>query len=343
MKPWRAVLAFIAVAVSMWAASAPARAADNCAAYAHRKITLVVPFKPGGGYDAYARLLAPVLQETTGSRVVVTNITGANGVSGMKAVASAPTDNFTLGVFDLRDLLAARLTDATLPAVQDFVALGSFGSTAGVWAARQSTAHLLDGRGALTFGVSTGILARVLLPAMLLEREVRLVRGYAGSTERWLALLRGEVDLTDGSEDSIARYVSTSPGTAGVLVLADHPLAQFPGAPYLAGPGGVVDERTRMLAPLARRERMELAALCAELATSVRTIAIARSVDPAARRCIESAVGEALFSPALREAAARQKAPLEPQRGTEVRESLLRMEQAMKRREPLLKRLAAGS
>lgn len=265
----------VALALLAAACASPALAApDNACTpvLARKKITIVVPFKPGGGNDAYARLLAPVLQEQTGGRVVVTNLPGANGMLGVRAVAAAGADSITLGVFDLRDLLGARLSDPTVPPVSAFVPLGTFGGSHGLWAAKQPTARLLEGNQPLAFGASTGMVPRVLLPAMLLGREVRLVRGYGGLAERWLAVLRGEVDATDGSDDSIARFVASAPGTAPLLALTNGPLAGFPDTPYLAGPGGLVDLRTRGMDATARRNRMELAELAAELSTSARTV-----------------------------------------------------------------------
>lgn len=320
-----------------------AQAAPNCPdVLARRKLTLVVPFKPGGGYDAYARLLAPVLQEQTGARVVVTNLAGANGTLGVRAVAAAAPDSATLGVFDLRDVIAARLSDPAVPSAGEFVALGSFGSTTGVWAARQANANLLGADKPIAVGMSTGFVPRVLLPAMLLGREVRPVRGFGGFGERWLAMLRGEVDITDGSNDTVARYVAAEPATLPLLVISAGPRV-FPGTPYLAGPGGLVDQRTRSLDAATRRQQMELAELAADLSESQRAVVIARSAQPALRECLEAAVERALFSPALRDAAQRQKAPLDPLRAVAVRAQVARIEQVTASHQVLLKRLAAGS
>jgi hypothetical protein len=335
----RAAFAALAAAI----ACTPAQAADECTqALARRKVTIVVPFKPGGGYDLYARLLAPVLQEQTGARVAVTNIAGGNGLTGMRAIEQAAADSATLGVFDLRDTIGARMTDPAQPAASDFVPLGSFGSTVGMWAGREAAAALVRGSQPITAGVSTGYVPRVLLPAMLMGREVKGVRGFGGFTERWLAMLRGDVDIVDGSNDSIARSIASAPGTMPLMVMSVGPSAVAPGTPYLAGPGGVVDERTRALDAATRKQRMELAELSAYLSESQRTVVIGRRAQPVLRQCLEAAVERALFSPQLRDAAQRQKAALEPMRAVAVRAQLSRVEQAMKAHEALLRRLAAA-
>lgn len=334
--------AVLALAVlSAVAAAAPAAAAANCAAvFARKKVTLLVPFKPGGGFDAYARMLAPILQEQTGGRVSVVNMPGANGTIAIRAVAAAPADGLTLGAFDLRDLVAARLSDPTLPAPTEFTALGSLGTVSGVWAAREGGATL-EGTAPLVVGLSTGAVPRVLLPAMLLEREVRIVRGFGGLSDRWLGLLRGDVDIVDGSHDSVARLLAGSPGTRSLLALSTGPVAQHPGTPHLAGQDGLVAQRSSRLDAAARRNRMELASLAAELSASERTVTVSAKVPAATRACLEQAVERAIHSDALRDAAAQQKLVLEPTRAAVVRQQLARIESAVARNLPLLKRLAA--
>ena len=61
-----------------------------------RPIRLVIGWPPGGGVDAFGRLLAPALAERLGQPVVIDNIGGAAGRLGSAAVARAPADGLTL-------------------------------------------------------------------------------------------------------------------------------------------------------------------------------------------------------------------------------------------------------
>ena len=68
----------------------------NAAEYPSRVITLVVPFPPGGGVDAMARVVAGKLSAAFKQQVIVDNRGGAGGVLGTRAVAHAEPDGYTL-------------------------------------------------------------------------------------------------------------------------------------------------------------------------------------------------------------------------------------------------------
>ncbi len=61
----------------------------------NRTITLIVPFAPGGGIDASARLQALVLGEILGQTIVVENVGAAAGTIGSGRVAKATPDGYT--------------------------------------------------------------------------------------------------------------------------------------------------------------------------------------------------------------------------------------------------------
>jgi len=79
------MLATMLVAMSAAAADYPARA-----------VTLVVPYPPGGGVDAMARVVDAKLSEAMHAQFVVDNRSGAGGTIGTRAVAQAAPDGYTL-------------------------------------------------------------------------------------------------------------------------------------------------------------------------------------------------------------------------------------------------------
>ena len=83
-----AVLAAFACAI----AAGGARADD----YPSRVVTLVVPYPPGGGVDAMARVVAQKLSDAFHQQVIVDNKAGAGGTLGTRFVAHAAPDGYTL-------------------------------------------------------------------------------------------------------------------------------------------------------------------------------------------------------------------------------------------------------
>ena len=76
--------------------------APPAAAWPDRAITIVYPYAPGS--DGHARALAEAFSREFGQPVVVENRDGASGVIGMRFVAGAPPDGYTLGLTPMTPL-----------------------------------------------------------------------------------------------------------------------------------------------------------------------------------------------------------------------------------------------
>src|SRR4051812_46453225 len=61
-----------------------------------RPVRVVVPSSPGGGTDAFGRILAQALTEQTGQSFVVDNKPGASGNIGADLVAKSEPDGYTI-------------------------------------------------------------------------------------------------------------------------------------------------------------------------------------------------------------------------------------------------------
>src|ERR1700751_3083732 len=68
----------------------------NAQAYPTRPITLIVPFPPGGGADAIARIVVERMRASLGQPIVIEIVAGANGSIGTGRVARATPDGYTL-------------------------------------------------------------------------------------------------------------------------------------------------------------------------------------------------------------------------------------------------------
>jgi tripartite-type tricarboxylate transporter receptor subunit TctC len=88
----------LAGGAAMGAALALGRTSARAEAYPARPVTLICPWGAGGGTDATARIVAAVLEKELKQPFNVVNRTGGSGVVGHAAIATAPTDGYTIGI-----------------------------------------------------------------------------------------------------------------------------------------------------------------------------------------------------------------------------------------------------
>src|SRR5262245_64755781 len=89
MPRWTIVLALGAAAALGFALPAAAQT------YPARTISLIVPYPPGGGVDAMARVVAEKLSAALGQQVIVDNRAGGSGLVGTRAAVRSAPDGYT--------------------------------------------------------------------------------------------------------------------------------------------------------------------------------------------------------------------------------------------------------
>jgi tripartite-type tricarboxylate transporter receptor subunit TctC len=82
------------------------------AAFSGENVDFVVPYEPGGGYDAYARALAPYLEECLDATVVVRNEPGAGGLVATNKTAAAGADEARFQIVNTVGLVSAQIAGA---------------------------------------------------------------------------------------------------------------------------------------------------------------------------------------------------------------------------------------
>ena len=85
-----------AVALTL-AAALQATSGHAQSTFPQRDITFIVPWNAGGSNDVAARALDPILREQ-GIKIVIENVVGATGSIGMRRIASAAPDGYTIGM-----------------------------------------------------------------------------------------------------------------------------------------------------------------------------------------------------------------------------------------------------
>lgn len=67
--------------------------------YPDKPIRFLLPYSPGGSYDAIARMFGQALSERWGQQIVIDNRPGAAGRIGTEAVAKSAPDGYTISMF----------------------------------------------------------------------------------------------------------------------------------------------------------------------------------------------------------------------------------------------------
>lgn len=306
----------------------------------------IVPTRPGGGYDAYSRLLQPFVERALAVRILIENRPEAGGIVGAAAVRDAEPDGRTLGLINASGLLAANAVDARVapdPA-NDFRILASVvanhvvmftGRDSGIG----SLADLLEAaqQRPIVAGVrdagSTSFYS-VPVTAELLAFDYQLVTGYVGSAARTLAAMRGEVDVVFGHFDSVQDQVQAGE----LLPLLQLTLAEGSGveAPKLGGPAGMARQRAdrsgRSLA-----EADDAAAALSAIVGAGRLVVAPKSLPEPLAACLDTTLAQILDSDELAAAAARAQLGIAPLDGAAARREVLAAEAALPRFEPLIR------
>jgi tripartite-type tricarboxylate transporter receptor subunit TctC len=170
--------------------------------YRGRSISVIVGYGPGGGYDAYARLLARHMGRHIPGRpsLVAQNMPGAGGLKATQYLYEvAPKDGTAFGTVARGQPLAPLLGNAGFDALR-FTWIGSVsdeaslcltwqGSKARTWQDLLSQETLFAGEGP---GSDPDMFAMAL--NRILGARIKLITGFHSTREMTLALQRGEVE-----------------------------------------------------------------------------------------------------------------------------------------------------
>ena len=206
------------IALAAVMAAFPLAAAAQ-ASFAGKTITVIVGYKPGGGYDATARLLARHLPDHIPGKptVIVQNMPGGNSIIAANYMYNvAKPDGLTIGTFN-RNLPIAQLTgvQGVKYDMRKFGWIGSAANETTILAIRSELPYrnfdeLRKAKERIVIG-STGPGANThdfpLLLKDLLGLNFKIVSGYSSSADIMLAVERKEVDGRAGSYSSLRPFI----------------------------------------------------------------------------------------------------------------------------------------
>jgi tripartite-type tricarboxylate transporter receptor subunit TctC len=177
----------------------PVAAQDVEGFYKGKTVRIIVGFSAGGGYDHYARVLSRHIGRHIPGQpnVIVQNMPGAASLNSVRYVATAaPIDGTVINAFNPGLITQSVTVPQKIGA--NFLDFAWLGSVCHTWNGTgiKDWPDLLK-RPQVNFGV-TGVGTASYIDSKMLSDlfgvHVRQVTGYPGSTEKRIAIERGELD-----------------------------------------------------------------------------------------------------------------------------------------------------
>lgn len=283
-----------------------------------KTINLVVPFDAGGGYDSYARQLAPELATKLDAKVVVINKPGAGGLLATNEVWNAKPDGTTIVMFNTVGHLGSAMAEAD--GVQydpeKFDYIGRISSEPDVIVAGNASPHkdfdsFLSATKPVRFAATGPGSNEYVTPVVLEEifgMKNEVVTGFASSNEAYLSVLSGDVDAHSRSLGSQLPGIAAGDAKP-ILVLGSQPVEELEGIPTLMD---VVPEG----------ETRPIAEAHAALMESGRTLAAPPETDPAILEQLRTAFEEVVTDEAFIAAADQAGRPVSFASGTDVESTI---------------------
>ncbi|HET7679223.1 MAG TPA: tripartite tricarboxylate transporter substrate-binding protein [Xanthobacteraceae bacterium] len=312
LKTWRALLIVVGVLPAL---AQPAEAQEPF--FKDKTIRVIVGSAPGGGYDAYARLVSDHMRRHIpgNPQIVVQNMPGAGSLVAMNHIANvAPRDGMVLG--------AVNAAMTTLPLLKPDQAkfdprkMNWIGSTlrefhiglvrsdspVKVMADTQKTEIPVAGTGGSTSTYP-------VITNAILNTKFKVVHGYQGTAQGMLAMERGEVDGVIGITWASIKATQAAALRDGKLqVLAQFALRKHPELPNVP-----------LVLELAKTPEDQAAMRLVFSAQEVgRPWVVPEGVPAQTVAILRKAFDDTMADAEFRADAAKRKLDLDPTRGVEI-------------------------
>jgi len=205
-----------------------------------RTMTLIIPFAPGGGIDASARIQAQHLGELLGQTIVAENIGAAAGMVGSSRVAKAAPDGYTflIGNIGTHAYNQSLYKKPLYNAATDFAPVGLVSESPRILVARRNlpvkdlqefVAYAKANQAKMQYG-SAGIGSGTHLPCALLNRAIGVEIThvpYRGAGPAMQDLIAGRIDyMCDTIQTGAAQAKAQSVRGIAVMSAKRAPIIQ---------------------------------------------------------------------------------------------------------------------
>lgn len=206
-----------------------------------RDITFIVPVSPGGGFDTYARILAPFLKKYLPGQpnVVVKNVPGGEWRLGIMEMYKAQPDGHTICIFNIPGNVVSQIIGQAEYDLTKVAWIGRITDSVYVAALSPKSKYrtLDDLRKAPkvkfgTVGVASSSSLAVIISAKEMGFKVEPV-SYDGSSEAILGAVKGEVDYVTYQFPSLRKFIVDSKELIPFVVYAKERLKELPDTPTI--------------------------------------------------------------------------------------------------------------
>jgi tripartite-type tricarboxylate transporter receptor subunit TctC len=228
---WALAAAF---AVAVMAPAARAQDVER-AYFGGKTVRMVVGYGPGGGYDVYARMIAPHLSKVLGASVVVENQPGAGGLVALNRIYTAAPDGLTMIIVNGTGAALSQLSEQAGVRFDlgQFGYLGTVSASPWMWLVGpnstiktpQDAMKVGKKLNWAASGPADGLSDGAAFTCEALNLDCHVVVGYAGSNQAALAVAQGEMDAIYVSDTSANNYVSS--GQQRAVAAMGHSRSRF--------------------------------------------------------------------------------------------------------------------
>ncbi|HZH11443.1 MAG TPA: tripartite tricarboxylate transporter substrate-binding protein [Microvirga sp.] len=119
------------IALALAAVAGLAATGAQAQNYPSRPITMIVPFAAGGPTDVVARIVSDHMSKTLGQQIVIENVAGAGGTTGITRAAQSQPDGYTImmGHMGTHGAAPALYPNLKYDPTKDFAAIGMAAGT----------------------------------------------------------------------------------------------------------------------------------------------------------------------------------------------------------------------
>lgn len=332
----RALARGAAVAVSLRASGVFAGGAA-AEFYRGKTLRILVGSPPGGGYDIYARLVAPALAQKLGAEVLVENKAGNGGLAALATLLTRPADGLTIMNGSAEAAILSQMLGrpgvtwdvtklnwlAKLASAPKLWFVGKTARYASVAAARKAPRLTWSAT-----GPADDISDVQAIISYVLDLHSKIVVGYRGSGDMYLAVVSNEVDCGLLSADSALPHIDSIKPLA---LFGANRWRHLPDVPTL-----------REVAPLPA-DKIWIVDLRERIGDAQRAMVAAPDVPADRVDYLRAAFTEVLTDPAVIEEGARTNREVEYMAGADLQKLVADLMQAAGPRLPEFKKVVLES